>query len=309
MHDLRCAGFGYNPQEWPTHGPRYFARGSRTPLDFTSCAVVASSGNMKRSGFGAQIDAHTAVFRFNEAPTGGLYAPFLPPPLPPLLLVFPAWHLVAILSHLPVDGHRTSLAVYTLVCLETTYRTQPKQQSPRLSTRKEKQGSISPRGGRLLRLQVRRRRGSIQHAAVSEPRPLRLRAEQGATERFVLRSYEWAYKLHIRISTRETSRVHKPLSLTGTLVLRRVCGEQPAGGDLRGASREVVQGAGLGRQVPVPADAGAGGAVCGRPLEEEPRGSALDRGGPRQAVVLQRNGGAGEGPPPHRLRSDHAPRF
>jgi len=60
--------------EWPTHGPRYFARGSRTPLDFTSCAVVASSGNMKRSGFGAQIDAHTAVFRFNEAPTGGLYA-------------------------------------------------------------------------------------------------------------------------------------------------------------------------------------------------------------------------------------------
>jgi hypothetical protein len=72
-------GVWWDSQDWPTVGPKYFARGTRTPLDFSTCAVVGSSYMMKRSGFGAQIDAHTAVFRFNEAPSGGLYAPRKPP--------------------------------------------------------------------------------------------------------------------------------------------------------------------------------------------------------------------------------------
>ena len=36
-----------------------------------TCAVIGSSGTIKREAFGAEIDAHDAVFRFNEAPTLG----------------------------------------------------------------------------------------------------------------------------------------------------------------------------------------------------------------------------------------------
>jgi hypothetical protein len=38
-------------------------------MDLTSCAVVGSAAGLKGGGAGNAIDAHTAVFRFNEAPT------------------------------------------------------------------------------------------------------------------------------------------------------------------------------------------------------------------------------------------------
>jgi len=44
---------------------------------FDTCAVVGSSGVVKRSQRGAEIDAHSAVIRFNDAPTGTQHAPFV----------------------------------------------------------------------------------------------------------------------------------------------------------------------------------------------------------------------------------------
>jgi len=67
-------------EQLPEHDP------FRT-LDLTSCAVVGSAAGLKGGGAGTAIDKHTAVFRFNEAPTksyekdvgtNGL------PPLPPV---------------------------------------------------------------------------------------------------------------------------------------------------------------------------------------------------------------------------------
>ena len=41
---------------------------------YASCAVVGSSGTLRRSGYGRFIDAHEMVMRFNGAPAGGGYA-------------------------------------------------------------------------------------------------------------------------------------------------------------------------------------------------------------------------------------------
>ena len=60
----------------PTEGQR-----ARLPLRdlkeqyYASCAVVGSSGTLRRSGYGRFIDAHEMVMRFNGAPAGGGYAP------------------------------------------------------------------------------------------------------------------------------------------------------------------------------------------------------------------------------------------
>ena len=41
---------------------------------YQSCAVVGSSGTVRRSGYGRFIDAHEMIMRFNGAPAGGGYA-------------------------------------------------------------------------------------------------------------------------------------------------------------------------------------------------------------------------------------------
>mmetsp|Transcript_38224 Transcript_38224/g.83144 ORF Transcript_38224/g.83144 Transcript_38224/m.83144 type:complete len:390 (-) Transcript_38224:132-1301(-) len=44
--------------------------------DFRTCAIVGSSGRLLKTGLGPEIDNHTAVFRFNDAPTRG-FEPFV----------------------------------------------------------------------------------------------------------------------------------------------------------------------------------------------------------------------------------------
>ncbi|XRA98609.1 CMP-N-acetylneuraminate-beta-galactosamide-alpha-2,3-sialyltransferase 2 [Pycnococcus provasolii] len=67
---------------WASKGPRYPSLRSRNGGTFGGqpngaiprCAVVGSSGRLKGSGAGAEIDDHDIVIRFNEAPSGGTFA-------------------------------------------------------------------------------------------------------------------------------------------------------------------------------------------------------------------------------------------
>eukprot|EP00898_Chlorokybus_atmophyticus_P000540 jgi/Chlat1/1487/Chrsp12S02025 len=63
-------------------GKRYVLEGARRRpeldlpylADWSTCAVVGSGGEMKVRQYGKEIDAHTAVIRFNDAPAGGEHA-------------------------------------------------------------------------------------------------------------------------------------------------------------------------------------------------------------------------------------------
>ena len=43
-------------------------------MDFSTCAVIGGSGNVRAHRFGKQIDAASAVIRFNDAPVLGFEA-------------------------------------------------------------------------------------------------------------------------------------------------------------------------------------------------------------------------------------------
>jgi len=64
------------PDGWaPTEGQRaWLPQRDLKERYYRSCAVVGSSGTLRRSGYGSFIDAHEAVWRFNGAPAGGGYA-------------------------------------------------------------------------------------------------------------------------------------------------------------------------------------------------------------------------------------------
>eukprot|EP00242_Pyramimonas_sp_CCMP2087_P002567 CAMPEP_0198233248 /NCGR_PEP_ID=MMETSP1445-20131203/116142_1 /TAXON_ID=36898 /ORGANISM="Pyramimonas sp., Strain CCMP2087" /LENGTH=398 /DNA_ID=CAMNT_0043913939 /DNA_START=254 /DNA_END=1451 /DNA_ORIENTATION=+ len=55
----------------PTRGTTVPNADLYTLGDFRSCGVVGSSGRLLKNNLGPEIDNHTAVFRFNDAPTRG----------------------------------------------------------------------------------------------------------------------------------------------------------------------------------------------------------------------------------------------
>ena len=79
LRDRRCALHGapelagFNPSVWQSSAA-VRARLGLPASGAHSCALVGSSGGLLRERYGAEIDAHDLVLRFNDAPTRGFEA-------------------------------------------------------------------------------------------------------------------------------------------------------------------------------------------------------------------------------------------
>ncbi len=68
--------YGFRYPDFKEETLRSMRRNATLPprKSFGSCAVVGSSGTLREHTFGAEIDAHDAVFRVNTAPVGGKWS-------------------------------------------------------------------------------------------------------------------------------------------------------------------------------------------------------------------------------------------